>query len=546
MFFEKKICAAVTKHHRLGQNWQNQMFGLLVVIFLLAGSFAGCLDEDDDDDNDTILVGVNALPETLDPAMAYDAVSLFVAGNVYETLVVYDEDSVYDVEPGVASNWEIDDTYKTFTFYLRGNLKFANGNPLTAEDVEFSLKRAITMGEEPSWLLAQIIDTNNITTGNYNPGTDSVEDIRITLKYPYRSFLNILAFPVASIVDKETMEIQGDNWLQTNTMGSGPFRVTGQKTGEMTLEKNKNYRMGWESKFVSKVKLKVMQSEAEKMEMLDDRKIDVAPISLASFKEADLMESVTTPEIESLRIGFIGFNTVAAPFDNLEVRTAFSMLLDYQTMANDILKHHGNREGSLFPSEFEIPLTRTLPSYNVVKALDILEENYTVVDGQVTNFPEITATYPTGNYLLENILTLYQTNLGDIGIILTLNPLNSTEYLSELKRGNTQLFGMEWEPDYADPDAYAQPLLHSSSVGTTNFAFYQNDTLDEMVVEAKKTFNPSQRTQKYGDIAGITLDEMPYLWLYNAKNVYASRNYVVGLSYNPIIMMNLYGVTLVK
>ena len=499
------------------------------------------------------MIAVSALPETLDPAIAYDPISLFVVGNVYETLVNYDEESVYEVAPGIASSWDIDDFYQTFTFYLKGDIKFSNGNPLTAEDVEYSLIRAIEMDQEPSWMLSQIVDTTNISIDNYNPQMDTVEDVRISLKYPYRSFLNILAFPAASIVDKETVELHGSyekgqdtSWLATNTVGSGPYAKSSMKTDKMTLKKNRHFHEKWEKKFVEKVELKVYQSESQKLDALEDEKVDVAALSLSSFNEAEIITSLTIQEIESLRIGFIGFNTRVVPFNNTEIRQALSMMMDFPSMVNDVLQSHGTHEATLFPSEFDIPLTHNPPTYNPVDALDIFGKYYTVNEGQVEGFPTITATYPAGNYLLEKTLTIYQETLADIGITLELNPLNSTVYLSALRSGDTELFGMEWEPDYADPDAYAYPLLHSTSTDRGNFAFYQNASLDVKIEEAKETFNPGERSNHYAEIAGISLEEMPYLWLYSAKNLYISQNYVVGITFNPVIQMDLYGVNLVK
>ena len=553
MFFKRHLpTLLLTLNHRE----HTRFLSFFVVLFLVLGGVAGCIDlgfGDDDDDEDTLVVAVSALPETLDPAIAYDPISLFVVGNVYETLVSYDEESVYEVVSGIASSWAIENLYQTYTFYLKGDIKFSNGNPLTAEDVEYSLARAIEMDQEPSWMLSQVIDTSNISIGSFNPHVDDVEDIRISLKYPYRSFLNILAFPVASIVDKETVELHGGydkgqdtSWLATNTVGSGPYTKNSMKSDKMTLKKNRHFHEKWEKKFVENVELKVYQSESQKLDALEDEKVDVAALSLFSFDDAKTITSLTIQEIESLRIGFIGFNTRVVPFNNTEIRQALSMMLDFSSMVNDVLKSHGTREATLFPSEFDIPLTQNPPSYNPVEALDIFEKYYTVSEGQVEGFPTITATYPAGNYLLEKTLTIYQETLADIGITLELNPLNSTAYLTALRNGDTELFGMEWEPDYADPDAYAYPLLHSASTDRGNFAFYQNASLDVKIEEAKETFNPDARNNHYAEIAGISLEEMPYLWLYSAKNLYISQNYVVGITFNPIIQMDLYGVNLVK
>ena len=527
---------------------------LLFVSLLLLSGFSGCISDfwEGDDEEDTLVVAVNSLPETLDPAGAYDPVSLFVIGNVYETLVRYDGESVYNVVPGVAASWEIDDFYQTYTFYLKGNIKFSNGNLLTAEDVKYSLIRAMEMKLEPSWILRRVIDPSNITIGNYNPQHDQIQDIRITLKYPYRSFIRILAFPVASIVDKETVEMYGEHesgretsWLNTHTVGSGPYTLDSIKSDKLVLKRNPYYHGEWEKKFVEKVEIRRYQSEGEKLEAMEKGEVDVAPLSISSFEEAKAISSVKIVEVESLRIGFIGFNTKKAPFNNTDIRKAFSLMLDFNRMVNEVLKSHGEREASIFPSKVGVPTSVTSPSYDPVEALNILENYYSVDDEMVQDFPAISAAYPVGNYLLENILMIYQENLASIGISLELRALNSTEYLNTLRNGESELFGMEWEPDYADPDAYAYPLLHSSSTDKANFAFYENATLDKKIEEAKKTFDPDTRNKRYGEIARVAVEEVPYLWLYSSKNLYASQTNVFGVVFNPIIQMNLYGTYIV-
>ncbi len=544
MFFEQKFPAIPARRSADGPGYV-RFFTLFIVLFLFISGLPGCIewDSDDDDDRKELNVGVNALPETLDPAQAYDPVSLFVVGNVYETLVRYDEESVYDVVPGVASSWEIDNFYKTFTFYLKGNIMFSNGNSLTAEDVQYSLLRAIEMDQEPAWLLSQVIDTSNITIGNFNPQADSVEDVRITLKYPYRSFLKILAFPVASIVDKETVE--GGSSLSTSTMGSGPYTVTSVGETSMALKRNGRYHMGWEKKFVEKVTLKVYQSEEEKLTALEKEKIDVATVSSVIYDGAGDLPTVTVTSVDSLKIGFIGFNTNAIPFNGTDIREAFSMMLDFAAMTNDVLTPFGTREAFIYPAEMDISSTHNPVQYSPLDALDIFEKYYTVEEGLVQDFPTISAKYPAGNFLLEGTLMLYQSNLALIGITLELEAMNSTEYLSALRGGQTEIFAMEWEPDYADPDAYAYPLLHSGSTDKGNFAFYSNASVDEKIEEAKDTLAPDTRKMEYAEIAGIAAGDHPYLWLYSAKGLFASQNYVFGITFNPVIQMDLYGVNLV-
>ena len=162
--------------------------------------------------------------------------------------------------PSLATSWSVSDDSLTWTFNLRENVKFSNGNDFTAEDVKYSFDRVLTMNAPESgvsWILSQCMDTNS---------TKVIDDytIEITLTESYGGFLALLGYTVGYIVDKETVEAHGgvvadieNEWMKEHAVGTGPYMLDHwtHKT-EVVLTKNDNYWGGWDGKHVDKVVIK--------------------------------------------------------------------------------------------------------------------------------------------------------------------------------------------------------------------------------------------------------------------------------------------------
>ncbi len=180
--------------------------------------------------------------KTFDPAESFEFAGADVSRNVYEKLVNFDPlDLDAGYQPQLAESWEISEDGKTITFTMAEGHVFASGNPVTAKDAEFSLRRAVQLNKTPSFILTQF----GFTPDNVEQTIVATDDktLVLTLDKPYAlSFvLNCLTATIGGIVDMETAmanEADGDMgnaWLRTNTAGSGPYKVVSWKPSESVL-----------------------------------------------------------------------------------------------------------------------------------------------------------------------------------------------------------------------------------------------------------------------------------------------------------------------
>ncbi|MEY8841778.1 ABC transporter substrate-binding protein, partial [Cribrihabitans sp. XS_ASV171] len=168
---------------------------------------------------------------TLDPAESFEFAGADVIRNVYMKLVNFDpSDLDKGYQPEIAESWTVSDDGKSITFTIREGLSFHSGNPIRAEDVVFSLRRAVILNKTPSFILTQFgfteenVEETIVADGN---------TVTITTDKPYATsfVLNCLTATIGSIVDKEVVmanEADGDmgsEWLKTNSAGSGAYKL---------------------------------------------------------------------------------------------------------------------------------------------------------------------------------------------------------------------------------------------------------------------------------------------------------------------------------
>ena len=194
------------------------------------------------------LEGINELP-ALDPPLAGASQSVGVISLVFEGLVRLD--SNLNVQPAGAESWDIKDGGKTFIFHIRKGLKFANGDPVTADDFAYSLNRAFSpdfANGNAGYYLSNIVGSTDVTEAKAKTvaGVKVIDPqtLEIDLQIPSVYFLYQLTFPASFVVSKKAVEANPTGWTDT-AFGTGAFMVKEWKHNEsVTLVPNPNYWLG--------------------------------------------------------------------------------------------------------------------------------------------------------------------------------------------------------------------------------------------------------------------------------------------------------------
>lgn len=545
---EKKKSGLDEKHSSL------KVLSFIAIIILIGTSISGCSDDDDNGNGDggeitrenTMIYDTIGEPESLDPAFAYDTASGLIIQNVYDRLLTYEGSNTDSVVPMLLENMP---TYTEggvdYEFKLREDVKFSNGNPLTAHDVKYSFDRVIKMNQGPAWVISQVMDEQSTTViDDYN--------FKIKLEFPYAGFLHALTFHSTSIVDKETFEQHSDSAGQRNTywdknmMGTGPFHFDKWDPGQqIELIRNENYWKGWDEEgrpFFRKVIIRQRDEFSVRKQALILGDCDIAYIPTTIV---DTLRSESEIYIDegggklSFSIIFITFNCEKKPFDNILVRQAFSYAFDYDEALQYIVKGYGVQGTGPIPIGMlgHNPNTKQY-RMDPEKAKELLEEaGYP----NGTGFPKVEMIYNQGNEVRKQTLMLLQQNLADIGITVSVKSLDWPTFLTSVKKGDFQVSMSGWAPDYNDPDDYVYPLCHTDSHGAGgNHAYYTNETVDEWIMQGKKELNSEKRVPIYYDIQDAIVDDAPNIWVYQAKPVRCMRTWVEGHEYNPLLLYNFY------
>jgi peptide/nickel transport system substrate-binding protein len=485
---------------------------------------------------DTLTIGLQDDTASFDPVRSYETASAGIRTLIYEMLVGLDQDASFKPVPKLANSWELVEG-NTWIFHLKQNVFFASGNPLTADDVVFSLRRALKFTEGASWLLAQFGMTENSIT--------KVDEytVQLVLKQQYAPglFLSCLWHPVASILDSKLViehESNGDlgsAWLEDHSAGSGPYILqqrTREKPTEYVLIANDRY---WSNspKF-QKIIVKGIQDSVEQMAMLEQGELDIAwnlqpeqVMLLGSNPDIQISETLTLYNV------YIGMNQGYAPLEHIEVREAIRYAIDYDRLIAQVVGGAGVKHQTFIPDGLlgyspEIPY-----AYDVQRAKQLLSQG---------GYPD---GFDVDLYCLNyspwiDLANQIKRDLTAIGIDVEIVQLPAEKLFEVWFARETQLLVWEWGIDYADPDAMAKPFAHSDSLGndatiqqTAWWFKYVNTETSKLVEKAAKELDPEKRAQLYQEITQIILHDGPYAFLFTKVQQYGVRIDIANLIKNP-------------
>src|SRR5258708_5414206 len=305
---------------------------------------------------------------SLDPGEAFELSGIEITTNLYDRVMRYDAEDIRKLDGGAVQSWTGSADGKTLTFKVRPNIKFSSGAVMTADDIAFSLQRAVILNKARAFILQQLgWDDKNVK--DLVKAVDPMT-LTATIKEDFGTtfVLNALSANLASVVEKKVAlehEKNGDlgnEWLKTNSAGSGPYVLRSWKANEsVTLEANPNY---WKAApKLPRIVVRHVAEAASQRLLLEKRDIDMARNltphiiqALAANKE------LTVSDWPKADLYYIALNQKDERLKNPKVREALRWLIDYQGMAGSFLKGHFQVHQPFCPPGFPGPLTQ--PPFN--------------------------------------------------------------------------------------------------------------------------------------------------------------------------------------
>ena len=486
---------------------------------------------------------------SLDPQEMFEFSGTDYANNVYQTLISYDpKDFSTGYQPDIAESWEISEDGKTYTFKIKDGLKFASGNPVTAKDVEFSLRRAVLLAKTPSFIVTQFGFTADNVESTLVAKDDSTFVMVTDKKYAPSFVLNCMTAAIASIVDSKLVlenEVDGDMgnaWLKTNSAGSGPFKLTNWKPNEaLTIEANPEY--SGEAPAMKRVIVRHIAESASQRLLLEKGDVDIArnlsPEDVAGLEKAEGVEMQT--DLRG-RIMYISMNQTDPILSKPKVVEALKYLIDYDGMANSFLKGNYMVHQAFLPLSYLGELKDKPYSLNVEKAKALLAEA-----GYPDGF-EVEFIVRTAQERVEIAQSL-QNTFAQAGIKVSIVQGTGKETLGKYRARTFQIYVGAWGPDYPDPhtnaDTFTSNPDNSLEAKLTGKLAWRNawaaEGFTERTAEAIVESDTEKRRQMYVDLQKDFQKEAPFAIMFQMTEQNGLRENVDGYSIGSAISAVYYG-----
>ena len=444
-------------------------------------------------------------------------------------------DPQLNLTPDLAESWDVSVDSKMYTFHLRQNAKFHNGKPVTAQDVLYSLERSASpelASDTALTYLGDIVGIHEYAQGqaDHIAGLTVVDDhtIQITIDEPKPYFLLKLTYPTAFVLDKENVE-SGEEWYRQPN-GTGPYRlIEWTRFERMVYEANPDFYLGEPS--IPYIVINLYSGTSQQLYETGD--IDIAGVySIERFTDS------TEPLHNELRTGvslctsYVVFDATQPPFDDVNVRKAFSMAFNRQQYIDVVWNSHALPAIGLYPPGlpgFNISL-KGLP-YDPAQARELLKQSKY---GGSEGLPPIVFTNAgTGTYVSGDVAALAQMWKQNLGVTITVENLEPNYYYDQIYSGNHgQLFDGGWCADYPDPENFADVLFHTGS-GQNNGG-YSNPQLDSILEAARVEPDVTKRIAMYQQAEQMLVDDAAALFTVHHLSYELVKPYVKGYVLTPI------------
>ncbi|MDQ1044087.1 ABC transporter substrate-binding protein [Streptomyces sp. V4I2] len=508
---------------------------LPAVIGLLAPVLAACGGSDSGSDSGgAIVVGTTDrftaskdAPAPLDPAYAYDVGSWNILRQTVQTLMIQPKGEGDPVPEAAQSCGFTDSGNERYACKLRGGLKFANGDAITAEDVKFSIDRARAIKADSGvFALLSTIDTVE---------TQGDNEVIFHLKAADATFPFKLSTPVAGIVNPDDYEKDKlrDGF---DVDGSGPYTLQAEVKNDELVDavftKNPNYK-GTLQVNNDKISMRSFDDADAMGTALEKGDINVMTRTM-SPEQIDKLTNATDGDIDvvetaGLEIRYLGFDTDAPSVKSKAVRQAMAQIINRSELVAKVYGSQAEPLYSMVPASITGHSNAFFNKYgdpNVTKAKAMLSQ------ANVTTPVKLTLHYTTDHYgpATKQEFEVLQKQLNDSGLFdVGIEGTPWDTFRSAEQKGEYDVYGMGWFPDFPDADNYLAPFLDKDN--TIGSPYANSEIRNTLIPDSRREADRLAAAADLTDIQDIVADDVPVLPLWQGKQYVAARDDVTGTAY---------------
>ncbi|MDR3368556.1 ABC transporter substrate-binding protein [Rhodoferax sp.] len=475
---------------------------------------------------------------TLDPGETFELSTAEMIGNTYSQLVRYEVTDPSKLYGDLAKSWKVSEDGKTYSFELKPGLKFASGNPLSADDVAWSLQRAVIMDKGPAFILGQF----GFTKDNVKDKIKQTGPLSLTIEVdkPYApSFvLNCLTSTVGSILDKKLVlskEVNGDlgaAWMKTNYAGSGPMKVREWRPNEvLVFERNDNYYAD-KAKPARVIYRHIKESATQRL-MLEKGDVDIArnltPQDLAAVTANKGILTTSSPKGTVYYISLNQKNPILA---KPEVREAFKWLVDYSAIGDTIIKNIGVIQQNFLPLGI-LGASKVNPY-----KLDVKKAKALLAKAGYPNGFKVTIDMRTVQPV-QGITEAFQQTAKLAGIDIEIIPGDGKQVLTKYRARTHDMYIGQWGVDYWDPNSNTDFVRNPDNSDTAKVKplawrnAWEAPALSMQADAAVLERDPLKRKAMYEKMQAEFRATSPFIMIYQQTEVAAYRTNVSGFRVGP-------------
>ena len=483
-------------------------------------------------------------PDTIDPTLNTSVGGSTIISNTFEGLLRLDENE--KAIPGVAEKYEVSDDGLVYTFHLREDAKWSDGEAVTANDFKYSWIRALdkNTGSEYAYQLFYIKNAEKFNTGKATADEVGIEVVDertlvVTLESATSYFPELMAFPTYSPLREDIVTVNEEGWANEpeTYVSNGPFQlIEWTMKDQFVFKKNENY---WNA---DSVKLPGIV-----MKMVTDENTALASLKSGEF---DMIDSVPSAEIENtvndglakiypnLGTYMLVFNVgkqdnlsddVKKALSNVKVRQALSLAIDRKAIVENVTK------GGQIPAYSFVPKGILNEAGEEFASVEYYDANTANIEEAKKLLAE--AGYPNGEGLptLEfmfnsegahkNVAQVIQQDWNKLGVNVELANQEWKVFLNTRQEGGYSIARHGWSGDYVDPMTFLDLWVTG---GGNNDAGYSNAEYDSLVAQAKAEQDSTKRWELMHKAESIIMEDMPIIPLYYYTKVKAAKPEVKG------------------
>ncbi|WP_153126030.1 peptide ABC transporter substrate-binding protein [Peribacillus tepidiphilus] len=484
-------------------------------------------------------------PTSFDPPIGFDSVSWNALNNLMEGLTRLGEN--HEPEAATAERWDVSEDGKVYTFHIRENAKWSNGDDVTANDFVFAWKRLLDPATgSPAAFLGYLIEGGEA----FNTGKGTADDVKVkavdaktlevTLTSPQAYFLSVIAnpafFPINEKIAKENPE-----WFAEaeSFVGNGPFNLSEwEHDSHFVMEKNKNY---WDAENVKldKIHWAMIDDPNTEYQMFQTGELDTSDVP-AELSEQLFKEGKAKVE-DQAGTYFYRFNVTKEPFQNKNIRKAFALAVDQQQIVDFVTKNKEKPAYGFVSYGFTDPSGKDfretngdLLKTNVEEAKALLKKG--MEEEGYDKLPEITLTYSTSPVHQKIAETLQQMFKENLGVDVKLANMEWNVFSEEQKALKFQLSRSSFLADYADPINFLENFQTGHAMNRTGWS---NAKYDQLIKDAKNEADETKRFELMYEAEKLLFEEAPIFSVHFYNHVQLQNPDVTGIVRHPVGYLEL-------